>query len=191
MEILKVSEQEIQENTNLQQTETKEQVKLLTMGREWTKNERLKYLAYRKQEQNDLKRKWKGYTERKVHSKYKQSTSKVQAKPKKSRGRIILWDSITTNTEHLNPRSRWWSNHRNNLKESNIKEHQDKHRYLWNKLLHEQVKQVIWDNFSVMHEETRNTVVKAINHILEYFIKKWKFYNPKTFKNPHFIPKTI
>lgn len=168
-----------EKETDLQQTETKEQVKLLTLDRPRNKTERLRYLEFRKQEQNELKRKWKSYKE-----------SKIKSKPKKSSWRVKLWDWITENTEHLNPRSRWGSNNINNLKKSNIKEHNDKHRYLWNKLLHEQLKQVIWDNFTVMHEETRDTVVKAINHILEYFIKKWKFYNPSTFKNSHFIPKT-
>lgn len=164
-------------------TDTKDKVLLLTMNRDRTKEERLKYLEFRKQEQNDLKRKWK-----KVYWNYKQNASKVRVKPKKSSNRIKLWDWKTTNTEHLNPRSRWWSNDLKNLKKSNIVYHDHKHWYFWNKVLHEQLEQVIWDNFTVMHKETRDIITKAINHIVKYFIDKKKFYDPDTFKNPHFIP---
>lgn len=165
------SEQPI-ENPILEQV--KNEVLLLTLNRSWNKKEKRKFRQYKKKKK-----------------KYSQQVPRID-KPKTNycKGwREILGNWRTTNTEHLNPRSRGGSNHRLNLKESNTQEHNDKHRYLGNKVLHEQLQQIMWDNFSVMHQETRDTIVKAVNHILDYFLKKWKLYNPVTFKHPHFIPK--
>jgi hypothetical protein len=185
-----VSEQEIPKcNENV----TNEQVKLLTMWREWTKNERLKYLEFRKQQENDKKRKWV-----KEYNKKSKVKSKVRSKPKKSSGRIKLWDWRTTDTDHLIARNEWGSNNIKNLKKANKIEHQEKHKKFWTKLVHRQIQQVVDEineileyNKQVVVEETHTTVVKAINHILKYFIEKWKFYEPVTFRNPNFIPKTL
>lgn len=196
METLKtaVSEQETPKcNDNI----TNGQVKLLTMGREWTTEERLKYIAYRDMQWDYVvsksKKVNKWYTKKRNPYKKENTTKEVKRKPKKSSGRVKLWDWVKTDTEHLNAKSRWWSNSIEfNLQESRSKvDHILKHQYFWNKLLHEQLKQVMWDNYKVMHRETRDIIVNAINHILWYFIKKWKFYDERWFRNPKYIPKTL
>lgn len=193
METLKLSikEQEIPCTKEIE-TDTKEEVKLLTMGREWTKTERLKYLEFRKQEENNKKRKWKRYTER------KEKKSKVKSRPKKPSNRIKLWDWKVFDTDHCIARAEGGSNNIKNLKKANKIEHQEKHKKFWTKLVHRQIQQVVDEineileyNKQVVVEETHTTVVKAINHILKYFIERWKFYEPITFRNPKYIPKTL
>lgn len=163
--------------------DTKNKVLLLSLHRPRTKQERLDYLAFRDKQKDYVVSKPK-----RIHTNYKKAPNKVRDKPKKSSGRIKLWDWKTTNTEHLNPRSRGWSNNPKNLKASNIVYHNHKHWYFWNKVLHEQLEQVVRDNYTVMHKETREIITKAIKHIIKYFVDKKEFYDPDTFKNPHFIP---
>lgn len=175
---LQVSEKEIQEIpcTKEIETDTKEEVKLLTMGREWTKTERLKYLEFRKQEENNKKRKWKRYTER------KEKKSKVKSKPKKSSGRVKLWDGRITDTHHILAKSRIWSNNRVNLKEFNIKKHQALHTLFWNAYPHEMLNQILEFSEQVLHPDTKEMIIEEIQALIEYYLKYDEFYNPLAIK---------
>lgn len=182
METLKLSikEQEIPCTKEIE-TDTNEQVKLLTMGREWTKEERLKYLEFRKQEENNKKRKWKRYNKSKSYKKEK-TTGEVKSKPKKSSGRVKLWDWKTSDTHHILAKSRIWSNNRVNLKEFNIKKHQALHTLFWNAYPHEMLNQILEFSEQVLHPDTKEMIIEEIQALIEYYLKYNEFYNPLAIK---------
>lgn len=95
------------------------------------------------------------------------------------------------NTEHLIPRCRWGSCDKSNLKRSKINEHNGKHDYLWTKLPHEQIMQILNDNYSTLCYDTRLMIKEEIEVILEYYLEWWEFYNNKCFKKQNLIPKKI
>jgi len=189
METLKLSikEQEIPCTKEIE-TDTKEEVKLLTMGREWTKTERLKYLEFRKQEENNKKRKWKRYLQEKETYKPKPKKPRIRksnnnfTKPPRQ-----VWE----NCEHLCPKTRWWANHPDNLKSSNMLAHEWKHRYLWVQLPHEQIWTILNDNIKTLHPQTREMIVEEIQALIEYYLKWEEFYNPVCFREKTLIPKTL
>lgn len=167
---------QVTETENPTVEKTKEQIKLLTMWRDRTKEERLKYLEFRKLQQNNLKRKWKRYNKSKAKEK------PAQNKPKKSSGREKLWDGRTTDTHHILAKSRIWSNNRVNLKEFNMKKHQALHTLFWNAYPHEMLNQILEFCEQVLHPQTKEMIVEEIQQIVEYYLKYDEFYNPLAIK---------
>ena len=95
------------------------------------------------------------------------------------------------NREHLNPKSRWGSNHIDNIKMSDIDKHKWKHLYLWVQLFHEQILTILEDNFQILYKETRNMVKEEIEQILEYYLTWWELYSEKCFVDTSKIPRKI
>ena len=80
-----------------------------------------------------------------------------------------------TNTHHLVPRSRWWSNSKNNLRTLNAKYHTNWHRIFNNKTPVEQLFTVINENWKVFTSKFRKSLmsVLAIYNGKEY--RDWVF----------------
>ncbi len=116
---------------------------------------------------------------RKINRKKRKEEKKLKGKTKRTK----LPKKRDYNTEHLIPKTRWWTYHHDNLKQSRKTSHQGKHAYLWVKLPHEQLKQIMGDNFQVLHKETREMIVEEIEAILDYYIKWEELYEKKCFKN--------
>ena len=95
------------------------------------------------------------------------------------------------NIEHLIPKCKWWINAVVNFKTSDINEHRGKHMYLWVKLFHEQLIQIMDDNFQVMHDKTRDLVCGAILAILQNHLKAGELYKEECFKSKNFIPRSL
>lgn len=179
-----VSEQEIPCENKIE-TETKEEVKLLTLDRPRTKQERLDYLAYR-DKQND-------YTVSKNKKEYKSYNNK-----RKSRLDIVKSKEIkkvirntNTNVHHLVPRALNWSEHSDNKYTMKISAHEWLNALIWNKLLPYIILQMLTMHKTTLHEETGDEIIWKFVSIMEEYIEKWKFFNEKCFKSKYFIPTKL
>lgn len=182
--ITAVSEQEIQEQPKCNSNVTNEQVKLLTMGREWTKEERLKYLEFRKQEENRNKKATK-----KINKKSYNRVPRLEMV--KSPEVRDLISTVKTNVHHLVPRALKWSEHEENKYRMKISAHEWLNALIWNKLLQDIIIQMLEMHKSTMHEKKRDEIINKIISVMREYIEKWEFYNEKCFKSKDFIPKTI
>lgn len=199
METLKtvISEQEI---PNSQKVNTNEQVLLLTLNREWTDEENIRYLSFRKKEKNNFNRKpfknKKNYRNKKKHKErkeeFKERKEELSEYSKPVRDVIHKTkNKVWWNIHHLVPRALKWSEHQDNKYPMKITAHEWLNAFIWNKLLPYIIMDMLIMHKPTMYEKTRDEIIWKIKWIMREYIEKWEFFNEKCFKWKQFIPKTL
>ena len=113
-----------------------------------------------------------------------------QNRKKLNRKAIRKRREVKFDIDHLIARSMWGSEFKWNKKYWNAMKHRWKHLHHWNDLPHQQIINSIDYNKQAFLEEHIEEFKSLISQIVDEFLKEWKLYDKRCFKNNK-PPKTI